>query len=92
MNAHQPTAQCSETAILIPVPPLSMRPPARFRGTYYTAREDCELARFWLRVPEDHVVGSEQNSLIFLERVAEIFYHFKLQKMAYRTFDSLKFA
>lgn len=44
-------------------------PSAKVRGCNYASEEDVSLARAWVRVSEDPVVGSEQKSTTFYDKI-----------------------
>lgn len=62
----------------------------RFRESNYTPADDSALARAWLCVPEDPVIGSEHKLLEFFKRVSEMFSILKLLTTKMRSTDSLK--
>ncbi|PXF42792.1 Glutathione S-transferase T3 [Gracilariopsis chorda] len=62
----------------------------RFRGFNYTPVDDSALARAWLLVFEDPVIGSEQKSLDFFKGVSNFFFILKPPTTEMRSTDSLK--
>lgn len=70
--------------------PLAVRQNTRKRESNYSTQEDSAIARAWLRVSEDLIIGLEQKYLDFYSRVADISSHFKPPTMDPRSVESLK--
>lgn len=61
------------------------------RGSGFSASEDACMARAWITVSEDAVVGSEQKGDVFFRSVHDLYVNkFKPPSKPYRSFESVK--